>query len=179
MYYIYIYKMPSKRQRTAGKRQRRNSRKTRRIRRRGGENIIKEDRDAGREALVHEHRLYNVIDKFKTKFPNEMKVTNKNFVDFLNEDLDKNLIKNLITDKDVRISTAIDAISTIKDKGERSYLTNKLAEDIGKVDKEDLKRIFNSDNILKLCKLDEAIEQAFIEKDIVKKGKFFGYSIVK
>ena len=165
-----------KRQRTAGKRQRRNSRKTRRIRRRGGaEDFMRTIKEADREDLVHQSDVYNIINDFKTDFPNEMKETQKNLVDFLNEELDNDNqpINQVLNDKNVRISTAIGTISKISD------LKNKLAKDIRESDKEKLKKIFNNDNILKLCNLDKAIGQSFIDKGIVKTGMFGRYIIVK
>uniref|UniRef100_A0A6C0L6N7 Uncharacterized protein n=1 Tax=viral metagenome TaxID=1070528 RepID=A0A6C0L6N7_9ZZZZ len=220
--------MPSKRQRTAGKQKRRNSRKTRRIKRRGGgeEEIkrawkkLEEEHRIARKKLEEEEnarilrreqkgkQMDMIREDYKTERDIEKKEKADNYqltkkteeyervtlrdqinglmedpanthgldekvtdlVTFLNYGLDENLIHY----KYVRISIAINAIRSIKTK----ELTNKLAEDIKKYNKEDLKKMFENAIILKLCKLDEAIGQAFIDKDIVKKGKFFGYSIV-
>ena len=221
--------MPSKLQRTEGKQKRRNSRKTRRIKRRGGaeeedmrakgeeirramekwrENrdreirIIKEEDDARilrreqrgkmmatfredikREREIEKQDEANIyewtkkVEVYETvTLPNEIKglmkdPVNTNLVTFLNEKLDE----DLLSDKYNRISAAIGVIKAIKTK----ELTNKLAEDIKNYDKEKLKKIFENAIILKLCNIDKAIGQVFIDNGIVKKGMAFGYSIVK
>ena len=172
--------MPSKRQKTAGKQQRRNSRKTRRIRRRGGaENYMgtfKLGDQLEKERMVEDFQWSRDAENYPKTLPKKMRETKdpndpknpKNLVTFLNEDLDVKLIK----DKDIRISIGINAIKPHAD------LKEKLATDIEAYQGEDLKKIFNEDNILKLCKLDKEIGQAFINKGIVKKGKLYGYSIV-
>ena len=138
---------------------------------------IKRERETEKQDEANIYEWTKKVEVYKTvTLPNEIKVlmkdpVNTNLVTFLNEKLDE----DLFSDKYNRISAAIGVIKAIKTK----ELTNKLAEDIKNYDKEKLKKIFENAIILKLCNLDKAIGQAFIDQGIVKKGMAFGYSIVK
>jgi len=215
--------MVSKRQKTAGKRKKRNSKKTRRFRQRGGvfeeqkpgesyQNFVvryfKEDAVIDRIFRLIDMAKLNLLRNYKKKFwPEQMeKALEKaeNLIDFfkkVKENLDggdiehrKVLIRidsyseeqvsiavnELERNPDRRITLAIEAINYVekgKDIKEKlaGEIINKLADDTGKAE---LKKIFNGDNILKLCELDQKIRNAFIDKGLVKNGKFYGYSIV-
>jgi len=173
--------MPLKRQKTAVKRQRRNSRKTRRIRRRGGgENIFTLDKEAKeyeREWLRKGLDRPALIEKYVTIiWPEQMEQAESLIEFFSNLRKDNSLeMEDIVKDQDNRISQAINAIKP------HAHLKEKLARDIGTYVgdlKKDLKGIFSDENILKLCNLDKGIREAFVSKGLVEKG-WFGYRIVK
>jgi hypothetical protein len=208
--------MASKLKRTTVKRKRRNSKKTRRFRQRGG---VFEDQQPGEiysdyvqrifREIANDDRMFrlinmaklNLLRDYKKKFWPEQIQQARNLIEFfkkVKKDLDGGTneyrevwigdytnpipipVKSLDANQDRRINLAIEAINYVKNSKDiidklAEEINNKLENDTGK---DELKDLFNGDNIIKLCKLDKAIRQAFINKGLVKNGKFYGYSIV-